>query len=119
MLIGGRNTVNEKLVSEVSKAIPISFVDFLEFPSGKTHPGSGVPHFVILNLMDIGLVEESIFRLVKERYRSAKIIAMHCYQVDSLIQQTLERGYDHYISILNFSEEFEALLNEQPEIFQG
>ena len=118
MLIGGRNSVNEKLVIEISKVIPISFMDFLELPHGKSHTTSDHPSFVLLNLMDIGLVEQSIFRFVKERYPNSHVIALHCYQAEAIIQKTLDRGYDHYISILNFSEEFQVLLHDQPEIFQ-
>lgn len=119
MLIGGRNAVNEKLVKEISGIVPISYVDFFELQEGELPPESAIPPFVMLNLMDIGLVEETIFRTLKERYPNAKIIALHCYQAESLIQQTLDRGYDHYISILDFSDEFEALLNDQPEMLQG
>ena len=118
MLIGGRNSVNEKLVKEISKVVPISFMDFLELPKSKFLVDAARPNFVLLNLMDIGLVEQTIFSLVKERYPDSKIIALHCYQSSTLIKKTLDRGYDHYISILNFSEEFQVLLHDQPEIFQ-
>ena len=118
MLIGGRNIVNDKLVKEISRVIPISFIDYLDLPGSKSQKDSADPFFVMLNLMDIGLVEASIFKRVKEQYPDSKIIALHCFQVDTLIQKTLNRGYDYYISILNFSEEFQAFLSERPEIFK-
>lgn len=118
MLIGKENAINAKLVEEISRIFPITLVNYNDLFEDGYHPDSPKPKIILLNLMDIGMEEEVIFSMLKKHHPHTKFIAVHCFQVDSLIQKTLERGYDHYISILNFSEEFQLLLASEPELCQ-
>jgi Tat protein secretion system quality control protein TatD with DNase activity len=100
------------LVEEISKVFPITFIDFHDILNDQSHLNSNNTKIFLFNLME----EENVFKIVKKCYPDKKIIALHCFQVCSLIQKTLDRGYDHYISILNFSDEFQLLLSEESGI---
>lgn len=113
MLVGKSNSVNKKLVKEISEILPISFVDsnlYLEHSREIRNP-----RVVIINLMDVGEYEGVLYSQIKTSYPNVKILAMHCFQAESMIQQVLDRGYDGYLSIFDFSEEFSVLM-EQLEI---
>lgn len=104
MLVGQKNEINEKLVSEISEVFPIKFKDLKSVLEGSEKAYS--PRIILINLMDAGSDEEELMRILKKEYPDRKKIAIHCFQTENLIEKTLEKGYDSYLSIFNISEDF-------------
>ena len=110
MLIGLNNLVNEKLVKEISHVYPITFRDVSSILDNSKD--SYTPRILLVNLMDIGSNEEALLIALKNRYPGRMIIGIHCFQMDNMIQKTLDKGYDDYISVFKVSEEFSRILEK-------
>lgn len=111
MLVGLNNLVNEKLVKEISHVYPITFRDVSSILDNSKD--SYTPRILLVNLMDIGSNEEALLIALKNRYPGRMIIGIHCFQMDNMIQKTLDKGYDDYISVFKVSEEFSRILEKQ------
>lgn len=113
MLIGNNNSVNERLVSEFSSVAPVTLVNPNDFLNNTQEVVSNVqPHIAILNLMDVGNVENELLAVLKEQFPQLRIIAIHSFLAEHLIQKTLEKGYDSYVSIFEVSDKMYSVLNE-------
>lgn len=111
MLVGLNNSVNEKLVTEISRVYPITFRDVrhILYISNDSY----VPRILLVNLMDIGSNEELLLRTLKNRYPERMIVGIHCFQSENMIKKTLDKGYDDYISVFKVSEEFSRIIAKQ------
>lgn len=112
MLIGNNNSINLKLVEEISSVTPISFVEFKDLVGNPESVSAKSPHIALVNLMDLGNVETELLRLLKTNFSNLKIVAIHSFQSEQLIAKTLEKGYDDYVSIFDVSEKMFPILNE-------
>ncbi|MFD1292363.1 hypothetical protein ACFQ5N_00830 [Lutibacter holmesii] len=111
MLVGKENKINSKIVDEISYVFPIVFKNYEDVM--RDIDTMYQPRILIVNLMDVGQVEEEVISKLKEKFPELKCIALHCYQSLEMIQKTLDKGYDDYISIFDLSEGFLKLLIEQ------
>lgn len=110
MLVGKENKINHKIIDEVSHVFPIVFKNYEEVLDIFDAPYS--PKFLLINLIDVGQVEEEVIAILKNKFPHLKSIALHCYQSPDMIQDTIDKGYDGYISIFDLSEGFSKLLTE-------
>lgn len=111
MLVGKENKINSKIVDEISHVFPIVFKNYEEVM--RDIDTMYQPRILIVNLMDVGQVEEEVISKLKKKFPKLKCIALHCFQSPDMIQSTLKKGYDDYISIFDLSEGFSKLLIEQ------
>lgn len=111
MLIGQKSNINDKLVEEISEIFTISFWDINDVINGVQNTTE--PRIIIINLMDINVQEDEILNILKNKHPHAKVIGIHCYQSPKMIEKTLSKGYDGYLSIFNLSEELGLTLKEQ------
>ncbi|OIQ30824.1 MAG: hypothetical protein BM564_01020 [Bacteroidetes bacterium MedPE-SWsnd-G2] len=112
MLIGNSNSVNKKLVDEISKIYPITFVDATNFVEHPLEVNSSLPRIIIVNLMDVASNERDLFALIKNTYPDRKLLGLHCFKSQNMIQNVLDSGYDGYLSIFDFSNEFSEIINK-------
>lgn len=110
MLVGKKNKINSKIVDEISQVYPIVFKNYEQVLEEINTIYS--PKILIINLMDLGQVEQEVFSILKKKFPELKCIALHCFQSPKMIKQTLDKGYDDYISIFDLSERFSKLLKE-------
>ncbi|WP_281615453.1 hypothetical protein [Flammeovirga sp. SubArs3] len=107
ILIGNDNTINNRLSEELLALFPISCLSFEVIESLKEDYQEG---YIFFNLLDINVTVEQAFLLVKSKYPRKKIIGIHCFQVEQMINSILVLGFDAYISLFNFSEDVEKTL---------
>jgi len=110
MFIGINNRLNLKLVEEINQVIYVQIVDYKEFLKQKTIHEKVSSKTIFVNLIDIGIDERLVYHHLKGYYPHAKIVALHYYQVPKMTKQTLEMGYDAYLSIFEFSEKLHEVL---------
>lgn len=108
MLVGQKNKINDKLVEEISQVFTISFKDINDVLNG--NQSDVTPRIIILNLMDVSVQEKELLTILKSKYPNIKVIGIHCYQSQKMIVNTLNKGYDSYLSIFNISEDFKSIL---------
>lgn len=112
MLIGNNNSINLKLVEEISTVSPMIFVDYKDLVSDPESISAKSPHIALVNLMDLGNVETELLAILKTNFSDLKIVAIHSFQSEHLIAKTLDKGYDSYISIFDVSEQMFPILDE-------
>ena len=110
MLIGKENSVNEKLLTEINRIMPVCFVEIEVLLDKRTESLECNPKIIFVNLMDVGADEKKLLKKLKCIFPNAKLLGIHCYMVPSMIDQTLEKGYDAYLPIFEFSENLEAII---------
>lgn len=112
MLIGNNNLINTKLVEEISAVTPIKLIEYQEIANDPGAVSAKGPHIALVNLMDLGNVENELLEILKTNFSELKIVAIHSFQSEQLINKTLEKGYDRYISIFDISEQVFPILDE-------
>lgn len=103
MLLGKQNSINQKLVFEISQVFPLQFVEYNEEWKNFSSSLKEKPNVVVLNLMDVE-DDEKVLTSLKEQFKNVKIIGVHCFENEDMIALTLEKGVDEYLSIFEFSE---------------
>ncbi|GGZ74783.1 hypothetical protein [Algibacter mikhailovii] len=114
MLIGRENSINQKLVDKISEIIPIVFKNYEAVLEG--FEDRLIPRVLIVNLMDVGPIENEIISNLKKKYPQIKLIAVHCFQAPEMIDSIIRKGYDSYVSIFDISNELSNMLREQEVI---
>ena len=107
MLLGKKNKVTNKLFEEISKVYSVTLVELEEDAMNSANKHNSHP-YIFMNLMDIPKWPELLDKL-KINNPQARFIAIHCYQQDRMIRHTLESGFDHYVSIFNFTEDLQKI----------
>ena len=103
-IIGEENRVNNKLVNEMVKIQEVRFFSVSEVLEGVLKDFR--LKMILINLMDIGPNEGQLMDYLRSHHASVKRIAIHCFQSQNLIDDTLKRGYDSYWSLFDISEKF-------------
>lgn len=111
MLVGGKNEINRKIVNEISEVFPIVFKNYKDVI--EKLDSVYTPRILLINLMDVGSFDEKLIPILKEKYPALNIIAIHCYQSQEMIEKTISKGYDNYISIFDLSNEFSNILQQE------
>lgn len=106
MLIGTKNIINDKLMGEISKVLPLEFIEYKDLLHNQKSNNSFDPSIAIVNLMDTGGYEESIVNIVRNQFPTIKIVALHSFKNENLINKTLAKGFDAYMSVFDLSENF-------------
>ncbi|MGI9531595.1 hypothetical protein [Lutimonas sp.] len=110
MLIGIHNRINQKLVEEISLVYALSFVPYQHILIEDRTLLEQTPRILLVNLMDLGLEEEALRLTLKKVYPDLNLIGMHCFQSELMIQETLVKGYDQYVSVFDILDNFEKLI---------
>ncbi|MBB6461479.1 hypothetical protein [Flammeovirga kamogawensis] len=102
ILIGNDNNLNSKLIEEIKILTPIERMTLTDLEQKNIEQ---VPDgYLFINLLDTIIQSSVILRQLKEKFPKHTIIAMHCFQVDHMIESLIQEGFDAYISVLNFEE---------------
>lgn len=112
MLIGKNNPVNRTLVEKLVPVLSIQFVDYTDLLKNPAAFAVQEPQIALVNLMDLGSVETELLQLLKLNFPNLKIVAIHSFQSEILIEKTLAKGYDSYISIFDISENIASIFEE-------
>lgn len=110
MLIGLKNNVNEKLIEQISKIYSVDFGVCTEILNNPLILNSKRPKILLVNLMDVGSNDKKIVAVLDKYFPGLKKIGMHCYKEDKMITSVLEKGFDDYISMFDFSEKISTFL---------
>ncbi|MBB3699763.1 hypothetical protein KMW28_01510 [Flammeovirga yaeyamensis] len=106
LLIGKDNSLNNKLIEQIYYLTPIKRVELNDILEQKiTSRG-----YIFVNLLDVDLPSSKVLSIIKNKFPNDCIVAMHCFQVDHMINNLMEEGYNAYISILDFSEDLSSIL---------
>lgn len=116
MLIGIKNNVNDKLLQELSQISSFELIDYREILKNPEILNAKYSNIILVNLMDVGGYDQDIVEILRKYFSDIKIIALHCFKSEAMISSVLEKGYDFYISIFDFSEEISEHITEFDEI---
>ncbi|OHX67062.1 hypothetical protein [Flammeovirga pacifica] len=108
ILIGNDNELNSKLLEEIKHFIPIEQITYNKLLMSDSIDKEGI---LLINLLDVVGDSKEVINEVRMRYPRHKVIALHYFQVDSMIEKLLNDGFDEYVSILNFSETIHEILD--------
>ncbi|KXX68621.1 hypothetical protein AVL50_22960 [Flammeovirga sp. SJP92] len=108
LLIGKENNLNNKLVEQIHSLTPIKRVDLEEIVDDQlTSEG-----YIFVNLLDVSISSAEVLRIVRKKFPNDCIVAMHCFQVDHMINKLMEEGYHAYVSILDFTDSIHDVFGE-------
>lgn len=110
MLIGRKNIINYKLVKELQPLYSVQLMEFGSELDSELSKTSSPPPVVIVNLIDIPDVEP-VLNSVKKNFPDTKVIAIHTFENEAMIETILDKGFDAYLPIFKFSEEVVTVFN--------
>lgn len=110
ILIGVDNEINRKLLLQLKELYDCEFLNVEGDYCDKLKKKAGESSFFFLNIIDLENEQESIIlNNLKLRRPDSKLIAIHTFMIDSMIEGILLRGFDEYIPIFEFSERLALL----------
>lgn len=111
MLIGTKNNVNDKLLGEISKIFSTEFVNYTKIQETSAIFDLVEPRIILVNLMDVGGSDTQLLSILRNRFPNLKIMGLHCFNTEQMISSTLAKGFDGYLSVFDFSNDFHNLLD--------
>jgi AmiR/NasT family two-component response regulator len=112
VLVGKKNNINDKLIGEISDVFPIGLIEPDRLLSEDERPTNFSPPVILVNLLDMDTNQTNLVKVVRAQNPGVKIVALHAFKVESMIQATLKSGFDGYISVFDLSTEFIPLLTK-------
>ena len=111
MLLGKENSINQKLVQEISEVFPIQFREYFVFMADAQIRPDVNPKIFFINLMDVGGDETDLLGMLQVRFPESRKIAIHTFQEEIMVRTTLKKGFDGYLSIFDLNEDLLPLLS--------
>ncbi|NME71912.1 hypothetical protein [Flammeovirga aprica] len=108
LLIGKKNNLNHKLVEQIHSLTPVKMVELDEVVDDELSSEG----YVFVNLLDVSIPSAEVLRIVKKQFPNDCIVAMHCFQVDHMINKLMEEGYHAYVSILDFTDSIHDVFDQ-------
>lgn len=109
LLIGKDNNLNEKLLEQIQHLTPIKRVEIETIIDGNISSEG----YIFVNLLDMDLPSSEVLSIIKKKFPNDCIVAMHCFQVDHMINTLMEEGFHAYISILDFTDSIQEIFIQE------
>lgn len=109
MLIGYNNEVNKSLLRVIGSFAPMQLKEYAELSEENATEFNQTPYFFV-NLMDMTNSYDQIVQKLRIISPTAKLIGLHCFEVDTMIKSVLDAGFDNYIPLLKMKEELPKVI---------